>query len=293
VPSARRGRALGVVMSGFAVASVFGVPLSLELARHGGWRAPFFAVAACGLLVSGGAIFSLPALRVHLNVTGQRSRIQDFLRDRTVACALCATFTLTFSAFCIVPNLSAYLQHNRGYPREQLSALYLVGGSVSFVVMRVVGRYVDKLGATRVASVGGALYVFILALTFVWEVPNLPIVVIFACFMAASAVRSVSLTTLSSRVPQPHERARFMSLQSAVQHVGAAAGSALGSLLLVELPDTTLRGMPFVASVSIAFGLVSPLLLAPVERRLRLRRPSLPPLWTIEAEVARSSIPPA
>jgi predicted MFS family arabinose efflux permease len=293
VPSARRGRALGVVMSGFAVASVFGVPLSLELARLGGWRAPFFAVAALGALVSALAIFSMPSLRYHLSMPGERARILDFLSDRTVLFSLGASFCVMVSAFCIVPNLSAYLQHNRGYPREQLSALYLVGGSASFVAMRIVGAYVDKLGATRVASVASALFVAVLAGTFVWELAWLPTLLVFALFMCASAVRNVSLSTLSSRVPLPHERARFMSLQSAMQHVAAAFGSGLGSLLLVELPDARLGGMPTVACASIAFALGLPILLVRVERHLVHRRPSLPPPWTMQAEVARSSIPPA
>ena len=49
VPPERRGRALGSVMSAFSVASVLGVPAGLELARIGGWRLPFFAVAGIGL----------------------------------------------------------------------------------------------------------------------------------------------------------------------------------------------------------------------------------------------------
>ncbi|HTU57661.1 MAG TPA: MFS transporter, partial [Polyangiales bacterium] len=72
VPSRRRGRALGLVMSGFAAASVLGVPLSLELARRAGWRAPFFAVALLGLVVGIAAITALPELRLHMRAKGQR-----------------------------------------------------------------------------------------------------------------------------------------------------------------------------------------------------------------------------
>ena len=50
-PPARRGRAMGAVMGAFSVASVLGVPLGLRLARLGGWRLPFLAVAALGVVV--------------------------------------------------------------------------------------------------------------------------------------------------------------------------------------------------------------------------------------------------
>src|SRR5437867_2236444 len=68
VPAERRGRAMGAVMGAFSVASVLGVPAGLELARQGGWRLPFFAVAGLGALVAAGAVFLLPPLRAHLSL---------------------------------------------------------------------------------------------------------------------------------------------------------------------------------------------------------------------------------
>jgi predicted MFS family arabinose efflux permease len=293
VPAERRGRALGIVMGAFAAASVFGVPVSLELARLGGWRVPFFAVAGMGVIVAGGAIVMMPSLRLHMAMTDQRSRILTFLSEPTVIYSLGSTFSVMIASFCVVPNLSSYLQINRGFPREHLGALYLVGGSVSYVAMRIVGSQVDRLGATRVASFGTLLFVSVLAALFVYEVPWLPIMLLFCVLMTSMALRNVSLNTLSSRVPKPHERARFMSLQSAVQHIGAALGAMFSSSLLKELPDKHLQGMSTVAEFSIAMSLVLPLLLSRVERNLGLRRQPTPVPWTAKAEVARQSIPPA
>lgn len=292
VPSRRRGKALGMVMSGFAAASVFGVPISLELARQVSWRAPFFAVALLGAAVGIFAISSLPELRLHMHVRGQRSRIFDFLGERAVLFSLSATFSVMVSSFCIIPNLSAYLQHNWGYPRSQLSFLYLIGGSVSFVVTRVVGGYVDRLGATRVAAVGSALFVLVLVPVFMLEQRWLSSLLAFSLFMTATAVRNVSINALTSRVPQPHERARFMSLQSAMQHLAAAGGAGLGALMLSELPNGQLGGMPRVAAISVAFAALLPALLWQVERVIRARRPSLPEPWMSTLDASRSSFPP-
>lgn len=294
VPPERRGRALGLVMGSFAVASVFGVPLSLELARIGDWRLPFFSVAGLGLIVAGGAIVKMPPLRLHLRHTEPRARILRFLRDPAVMFSLLASFTVMVAAFSVIPNLSAYLQHNRGYPREHLGALYLTGGSVSYVAMRAAGIYIDKLGSSVIGSVGTVVFVATLAGTFVYEWPWLPVMLLFASFMTSMALRNVSLNTLASRVPQPHERARFMSLQSGVQHIAAALGAMVSSSLLTELPDKRLAGMPLVASVSISCAVVLPFLLRAVERHLvvRVRSAAAEP-WTAPAEVARASIPPA
>jgi predicted MFS family arabinose efflux permease len=293
VPPQRRGRALGLVMGSFALASVFGVPLSLELARWGSWRVPFFAVAGMGLLVAGGAIFHMPSLRLHMLHTQPRSRIFVFLREPSVLFSLISTMTVMLASFSVIPNLSAYLQHNSGYPREHLGALYLVGGSVSFVAMRVAGSYIDQLGASLIAGVGTALFVLMLATTFVYEASWLPVMPMFAILMTSMALRNVSLNTLTSRVPPPHERARFMSLQSAVQHVAAAGGAMLSSALLSELPNEQLVGMRGVAGFSIAMALGLPLLLRFVEQRLAVRERPVSEPWTAPAEVARASIPPA
>lgn len=292
VPSRRRGRALGFVMSGFAAASVLGVPLSLELARQAGWRAPFFAVASLGVIVGMVAISLLPELRLHMHATGQRSPIFEFLGERAVLFSLSATFSVMVSSFCIIPNLSAYLQHNCGFPRAQLSTLYLIGGSASFVITRLIGSYVDQLGATRVAAVGSGLFVLVLVPVFVLEQRWVPNFLAFSLFMSASAVRNVSINALTSRVPQPHERARFMSLQSAMQHLAAALGASLGALLLSELPNGQLGGMPLVAAMSVGFASLLPGLLWQVEKVIRARRPSLPEAWMSSAEAARSSFPP-
>jgi predicted MFS family arabinose efflux permease len=206
--------------------------------------------------------------------------------------SLSATFSVMVSSFCIIPNLSAYLQHNCDFPRSQLSFLYLVGGSVSFVITRGIGGYVDRIGATRVAAMGSGLFVLVLIPAFVLELRWLPSFVAFSLFMTASAVRNVSINALTSRVPQPHERARFMSLQSAMQHLAAAGGAGLGALLLSELPNGQLGGMPRVAAISVAFATLLPALLWQVERELLKRRPSLPEPWMKTLEATRSSFPP-
>jgi predicted MFS family arabinose efflux permease len=66
IPFERRGRASGTIMSAFSLSTVAGVPLSLYLANHFGWRFPFYFIAllSCGLLALGWKM--LPELRGHL-----------------------------------------------------------------------------------------------------------------------------------------------------------------------------------------------------------------------------------
>lgn len=280
VPVARRGRAMGAVMGAFAVASVLGVPAGLELARLGGWRSPFFAVAGLGLIVTLAALRLMPPMRAHLERGRDRATagslrapglrpLREFLGDTRVHTSLLATALMFGGTFALIPHLASYLQYNLGYPRAGLGGLYLAGGLVSFAAMRVGGRWIDRSGSLPVTLVGSATMLATLALGFVWAPPPVPIVALFVALMLSNALRSVALNTLSSRVPAPLERARFMSTQSAVQHLAAAVGAAVSALVLTELPDHRLAGMPALASGSIVAAALLPVAIWRLDRRVR------------------------
>lgn len=273
IPQERRGRALGAVMGAFSVASVLGVPAGLELARHGGWRLPFFAVAGVGLVVTAASIFALPSLRLHLERKQTEVALPFFeiFSRPIVLCSLALTATSMISAFVLVPNISAYLQYNLGYPRQSLWILYLVGGSCGFFAMRLIGRLADRYGSFRVGSAGTLGFIAVIYFGFISYSTSIPVIVIFVCFMLTSSLRNVPLNTLTTKVPSARERARFMSIQSAVQHFSAAIGAFFSAKMLHELPDHRLDGITTIASVSIGAALLFPVLAWIIESRLRSR----------------------
>jgi predicted MFS family arabinose efflux permease len=278
VPVERRGRALGAVMGAFSVASVFGVPAGLWLARHGGWRVPFLSVAGLGLVVGTLAVLLLPPMRKHLadaaapgGAPGEVSLARIVARPE-VPLALCMVYLTMAASFSIIPNVAAYFQTNCGMPRRDLEYLYAIGGLFSFASMRVVGRLVDRFGSPRVALVGTLLLLTVQVVGFLTGHVLVPLSLVFVLFMIAQSARSVSMSAVTTRVPQPPERARYQSLQSAVQHLGQGSGSMLGSLVLYELPDRRLGGMPQLTVLAMTLAATLPLMLYIVQRRL-LRRP--------------------
>jgi predicted MFS family arabinose efflux permease len=273
VPPERRGKALGAVMGAFSVASVLGVPAGLEAARLGGWRAPFFGVAVLGLVLAGAALKLMPPMTRHLaHATGAAPpAASGLLRDPVALLSLSATATSMLSGFAVIPNLAAFVQYNLGFPRERLGLAYMIGGGVSFAVLRVGGRLVDRVGAPAVATGGTALFVTVLALGVAWPPPWLPVLFLFAGFMTANSLRNVSASTLSTRVPGPAGRARFLSAQSAVQHLASAIGATLSTRILTVEADGRLAGMPALAGLSAAVATLLPFLLSRVAARLRAR----------------------
>jgi hypothetical protein len=108
-------------------------------------------------------------------------------------------------------------------------------------------------------------------------------------FLFANGLRNVAYNTLTSKVPAPAIRARFQSLQSAVQHAAAGLAAGLSSLLLntVDHPATIvgaalsghrLVGMHQVAGLSMLLSALIPGMLFIVERGVRSAAATVTPL---------------
>lgn len=267
VPPRRRGRALGTVMGAFAAASVLGVPAGLELARLGGWRLPFIAASATALALALLARATLPIMREHIQGRSGAGVLALLARPEPRMAYLMILAAVT-SGFLLIPFLSTFYQLNLGFPREHIGLLYLAGGAVSFFTMRLTGRWVDRVGPERIALVAVALYVAILYAGFNRHPPWLPVLPLFVLFMVARTTLSVSLNTLITWVPEPGERAAFMSVKTAMQHGAAAVAAFLGSRLLSEGPDGALIGMPTVSLIAIVLASAAPALAWALRRRL-------------------------
>jgi predicted MFS family arabinose efflux permease len=170
--------------------------------------------------------------------------------------------------FAVVSNLATWIQHNAGWPRDRLGLLYLVGGIAAFAVLQVAGRLVDRFGAIVITGVGTALLVAVFSAGFLPDPPILHPAALFVGMMVGASVRNVALNTLTSRVPSPAERGRYMSLQSTVQHLAASVGAIGASAVLSERPDGALVGLDRVAMGSLVLIVAVLPLVWSVSRRL-------------------------
>jgi predicted MFS family arabinose efflux permease len=270
IPPERRGKAMGAVMGAFSVASVLGIPAGLELARQGGWRLPFIAVAAIGAALIAYAVIVLPPMTGHLAGHKDDDVVADLraMLRRDILLSLFMTFVVMAAGFILIPNISAYVLGNLHYPRARLGLLYLAGGLVSFFAMRVVGALVDRFGSARVGTFGTLWLAVVIYTGFVRVPPPIPVMAIFIVFMLGMSFRNVAYNTLTTKVPRSAERARFGSVQSSVQHLASALGAFASSQILTDGPEGTLVGVDRVAWVSIGLAVALPPLLLTVERGL-------------------------
>jgi len=121
------------------------------------------------------------------------------------------------------------------------------------------------------ASGGTVVFGVCVGVWFVMTPPTSAVLPLFVTMMACSGLRTVPYQTLCSQVPRPHERARFMSMQSSVQHIATTCGAFMSSFLLEESENGMLVGMENVAWTAIALSATMPLLMYAVQRLLHER----------------------
>ncbi|MBU4474475.1 MFS transporter [Pseudodesulfovibrio aespoeensis] len=256
----RRGKAMAIVMGTFSVSAVAAIPFGLELAEKGTWRTPFYAISILGFIVFWLILRLTPSLKEHLKGEPRTLELTRLFSNGKFLLAFIMMATAMISSYAIIPNISAYFQLNLGYPRSSLGFLYLVGGLFSLILIQIGGRASDKIGPIPTNILGTILLVVFLYDGFMHQ-PTSSLLVVFSMFMGMVCFRNVSATTEASKIPQPHERAAFMSLFSSIQHLGNGIGAFLASAILSTGPEGDLINMKWVGLLSIVMALIQPLIL--------------------------------
>ena len=235
----RRGSAIGITTSAFAVASVFGVPFSLSLADRFGWHSPFVFLGIVSVIVWIGIYFVMAPMKNHLihrNKSG--NPFHAFLHvfeTPNLLYALGFMFFLVLGQFTIIPFLSPSLVANTGLPENQLKYIYLVGGIVSIFAAPTAGRLSDKWGRKKLFLYSALISIFpILIITHLGPSPVAITLTSVAFFFLSMSGRMVPAMATISSAPQPKYRGSFMSISSSVQQLSAAAASYIAGLIVVK-----------------------------------------------------------
>ena len=236
IPFARRGRATGLVMTSFSLATVIGVPSGLFLANHAGWHSSFIAIAVACAVVGLLAVFSMPRLDKHV----AQARGQDVLfairgvwADQNHRRALGMSSAMMFAAFTVVPYITIYMQSNKVLLPTEIPFIYLSGGVVTLLTARWIGSLTDRVGKRKMFQRMLLLSMVPITVTTLMQPFPLPVVLfvsssLFFC-MNGRMIPGMALLTSAA---QPQFRGAFMSLNGAVQSLSIGLATWIGGLLI-------------------------------------------------------------
>lgn len=259
-PENRRGRATGSLMTGFALASVAGVPLGLLIGTKYGWEMTFTALAICGLPIIALTPLALPALNAHVgrrSASPLRSVVQIFTnRNHLYAFALITTLML--GSFTVLPYLSAYLVANVGMTEDQLPLVYIAGGGLTLFTAPLIGKMADRYGKLMVyRCVAPCSALLLVIITHLPVVHVAVAVAVFGALMVSNVGRMVPAMAMVTSCVEPSRRGAFMSVNSSVQHIASGAGAYLGGLIISQNASGQLINLGVVGWLAAACTLIS------------------------------------
>ena len=260
----RRGRAMGAVMSAFAVASIVGVPLSLYLTNlfNYNWHIPFILVGSVAIVFIPLIFKYVPSLKSHIV---KRDKSTPIYKPLLLVCqipaqrsALIFSCLLMMGHFLIIPFINPYLEFNLGFSKDLIPMIYLVGGIASLFAAIYLGKYSDKKGKLPVFSwtVFLSLYMILIITT----LPNVHFSValgFFAVWFILATGRAVTAQAMISEVVEQEQRGSFMSINGSIQQLGSGIASLIAGMIVFTTKSGKIINYNWVGYLSIIVLLIS------------------------------------
>ncbi|MEW5757596.1 MAG: MFS transporter [Pseudomonadota bacterium] len=238
IPFERRARASSMVSAAFSISTVAGVPLSLWLANHFQWRAPFIFIAALVVFFILAGRRVLPELRHHIS---DERRAHPFaplftvLRDPNHLRALLFSALVIFSGFSVIPYITVYAVHNVGIALTDIPLIYLVGGAATLITSRLLGVWADRYGKVEVYRiVAFSAVIPLLVLTHIGIVPLWAWIICTTVFFVLVTGRMIPAMAIITSAAQPKLRGTFMSLHATTQALGMGLATTVSGFIISQ-----------------------------------------------------------
>ncbi|MGD1086741.1 MAG: MFS transporter [Verrucomicrobiota bacterium] len=260
VPEERRGRAMGMVMSSFSVASIAGVPLGLMLATAYSWHLPFFAIAAICAPILVAVFLRVPPLRGHLRHAREvhpAARMWSVLIEPNHQMAFVFMAALTCAGFTIFPDMPAFMVLNVGLTDRQLPLIYLAGGLCTVFSMNWIGLWADRAGKLRVFTLMSLSAVVPIVL--MTNLPRVPLAAALATstlLMICMSGRFVPGMAMMTATVESRYRGGFMSVNSSVQQFSCGVAAWVSGQIVGQGAAKEITRFPIVGMISVACVLV-------------------------------------
>jgi len=259
IPEARRGAAMGLVMSSFSVASICGVPIGLMLASHINWHVPFFILAGLSFIVLLAAAWVMPSLTGHIARAREEhpvARTLAVLSHTDHQTAFLFMALLTFTGFVVFPNIANYMVMNVGLTQKQLPLIYFAGGLCTVFSMNWIGRWADRSGKLRVfVLMSLSATIPLVAITNLPRVHLLIAVATSTLLMICMSGRMVPAMAMMTASIEARYRGGFMSINSSVQQFAAGLAAFVSGHIMGQTTSGELTHFPAVGAMSVVCAL--------------------------------------
>ncbi|WP_289141136.1 MFS transporter [uncultured Brevibacillus sp.] len=248
-PPEKKGRAIAVILMGFSVSLVLGVPAGTLLGDAWGWR-PIFAIIAAATVI--------PLIAIWLYMPkqqGQKSvplRTQlGILKNRRVLLALGISFFFVTGYSTAYTYITPLLQTATGMTTAGISTTLLLAGVASVAGSRIGGMSTDKWGVRPTLYISllvHAVILSVLPLSVQWFIGAIISIMIWVGAVQSTVpAQQYYLITLS-----PHSSEVALSINTSIFQLGLAIGAGLGGLIVEH---TSILNLGWISGILVLAGL--------------------------------------
>lgn len=230
--SAQR-RAISWTIASLSVGAILGVPMLTTIGGALGWRAALATGGLGALAVTWLVIRAFPADRrrpaTPLRARELHEAYAPLLAHPAALRLLSITVLRSIWALGLITYIGAYLGDDRGLTTEQIGVYYMIGGTGATAGGFAAGTRLIGGSPRRVIALANLLG-GLLAGAVLWSSPAL-VLVLLPLAAAMSSIASVGVASLLA-VESPAQAGTTMALNASLLNAGAAAGAALGGVLI-------------------------------------------------------------
>ena len=225
-PPAVRGRAVGRLTIGAALAPVVGVPAGTWLGERAGWQAPFAVMAGAGLVTCLGIVTVLPRVEAQYGAAGRGT--EPDVRRYVVLVFSCATGVAGF----LTANtyITPFLLEVSGFGVGALTPILLVSGLGGLTGTLLIGMIFDRRPWTAVVL---PLVLITFALIGLYALGELQVPAVLFVGLAGMAYSALAVSLLSRTLQVAPGNTDLASAgTNTAFNVGIAAGAFIGGGLI-------------------------------------------------------------
>ena len=228
VPVEQRGKAITLVMLGWGLAMVIGVPLSAWISGHYGWEQAVLLVAVLSLMSAAWSWLKLPA-----GMKPPALRKSDWValwQHPVLIRGALVTVLYSAGQFVLFAYMAPVMRDQVGLSIEEFSGVLIWLGLWGVVGGLMISQFIDRLGASQVVNIcmimiAVPLACFAFVTNFWWS-----LVLMAPWGMVFIAVHSTQQTRQINTAPEL--ASATMALSTSGMYIGQGLGAAIGGVIL-------------------------------------------------------------
>lgn len=230
VPETKRGRAIALVVAGFSVALIVGVPIGTLIGLTLGWRAAFGVIVVLGFLVALGLRAVLPAEAASPAPPGPVEG-GHLLKQPVARLTLLTTILVFTGVYTVATYIAPFVEQVTGLADQSVAGLLLLVGVTSTGGNLIGGFGADRLGVQRMLLPSCLGLALSLASVSLLGTSTLAVVAAVGVWgLTVGAFVPVQQSRLVALAPAAADLG--LALNLAALNVGIALGAALGGGLI-------------------------------------------------------------